>query len=59
MYAFFIHQNDYIFLTQFLLSEHNPVGKIAEKAVKRTPSDCFFRDFAHWEKHQLYTLEIK
>jgi len=30
------------------------VGKIAEKAVRRsvfqrTPSDCFFGDFAHWE----------
>jgi len=29
---------------------YSPVGKIAEKAVcrrKRTPSDCFFGDFAH------------
>jgi len=24
-----------------------PVGKIAERAQKRTPSDCFFGDFAH------------
>jgi len=38
------------------LKHHNyigpiPVGKIAEKAVcqKRTPSDCFFGDSAHWE----------
>jgi len=28
-----------------------PVGKIAKKTVwrsERTPSDCFFGDFAHW-----------
>jgi len=29
---------------------HIPVGKMAEKqsAGKRTPSDCFFGNFAHW-----------
>jgi len=36
----------------------NPVSKIVEKTVcmsvflatwKRTPPDCFFGDFAHWE----------
>jgi len=50
------------------------VGKIAEKAdcrsgffttwhcilsAKRTPSDCFFGDFAHWAGGKVYEIPGK
>jgi len=37
-----------------LLIRHSKYSAMLSKIQKYTPTDCFFRDFAHWEKMDIH-----